>query len=65
MTSEQIIFNERLKLMESGSIGNTGRKIILENEDGEKEEIIDPEEIHTYQEWKERNRLHRNPSLQV
>lgn len=56
MTNEQIIFDERLKLMESGSIGNTGRKIILKNGYGEKEEIFEPEEIHTYRGWKERNR---------
>lgn len=56
MTNEQIIFNERLNLMESGIIGNTGRRMILENKDGEKKEILEPEEIHTYQRWKELNR---------
>lgn len=56
MTNEQIIFNERLDLMESGVIGNTGRKITLENEEGEKKEIFEPEEIHTYRGWKECNR---------
>lgn len=56
MTNAQIIFNERLVLMESGVIGNTGRKMVLENKDGEKEEIFEPEEIHTYQGWKALNR---------
>lgn len=56
MTNEQIIFNERLNLMESGIIGNTGRKIVMENENGKKEEIFEPEEIHTYNGWKALNR---------
>lgn len=52
MTNEQIIFNESLNLMESGIIGDTGRKIIVENEDGEKKEMPEPESIHTYAGWK-------------
>lgn len=52
MTNAQIIFNERLRLMESGVIGSIGRKMILENGDGKKEEIFEPEQIHTYQGWK-------------
>lgn len=56
MTNAQIIFNERISLMKSGIIGNTGRKMILENENGEKEEIFEPEEIHTYTGWKALNR---------
>ena len=34
------------------TIGNTGRKIIVENEDGEKKEMLEPESIHTYAGWK-------------
>lgn len=56
MTNEMIIFNERINLMDSGIIGNTGRKMILENENGEKKEILEPEEIHTYAGWKALNR---------
>lgn len=56
MTNAQIIFNERLNLMESGVIGNTGRKLVLKNKDGEKKEIFEPEEIHTYQGWKALNK---------
>lgn len=56
MTNEMIIFNERINLMDNGIIGNTGKKIILENENGEKKEILEPEEIHTYAGWKALNR---------
>ena len=52
MTNAQIIFNESIELMENGIIGNTGRKIIVENEDGEKKEMLAPESIHTYAGWK-------------
>lgn len=62
MTNYQIILNESIELMKKGIIGTTGRKITVEyekvNEDGEKEvvkEIIDePEEIHTFADWKSR-----------
>ena len=55
MTNAQIIFTESIELMKDGIIGTTGRKITVEYEkDGEKvkETIDEPEEIHTYQEWK-------------
>lgn len=52
MTNEQIIFTESMNLMEHGIIGNTGRKIVVENEAGEKKEIFEPEKIHTYAGWK-------------
>lgn len=51
MTNAQIIFNEAMKLMNKGIIGTTGRKITLINEDGTKEQVDEPEEIHTYKEW--------------
>lgn len=56
MTNEQIIFEKRLALMESGMIGNTGRKMTVENGDGERKEILEPEQIHTYAGWKSLNR---------
>lgn len=56
MTNEQIIFDERMNLMEAGVIGHTDRKMIVENENGEKKEIFEPEEIHTYRGWQELNR---------
>ena len=52
MTNEQIIFNERITLMDDGIIGTTGRTITVENENGEKIEMKEPEELHTYQAWK-------------
>lgn len=48
MTNEQIIFNNSLQLMDDGIIKSTGRTIIVENEDGEKVEMQEPEPIHTY-----------------
>ncbi len=52
MTNAQIIFNESCRLMEDGIIGTTGRKIIIEMEDGTEKELMEPEPIHTYQTWK-------------
>ena len=56
MTNEQIIFNNRLDLMEKGILKGTGRIITVENEDGEKMELEEPEEIHTYAGWQALNR---------
>jgi len=52
MTNEQIIFQNSLQLMDDGIIGTTGRFITVENEQGEKIEMQEPEPIHTYQAWK-------------
>ncbi len=56
MTNAEIIFSESMRLMNDGIIGTTGRKLTLItlNDDGtENREIIDePEEIHTFAEWK-------------
>ena len=52
MTNEQIIWGERLDLMNKGIIGTTGKMITLENEKGEKFDITEPEAIYTYQAWK-------------
>ncbi len=54
MTNEQIIFQHRLKLREDGIIGSTDQMIIIEHEDGTKESVFMPEEIHSFQGWKER-----------
>lgn len=53
MTNEQIIFNERVKLMKDGVLKGTGEFIELEFEDGV-ETIEIPEEIHTFNGWKQR-----------
>ncbi len=40
--------------MEKGIIGKTGRMIPVEDMDGKKSFIAEPEQIHTYMEWKRR-----------
>lgn len=52
MTNEQIIFNNRLLLMKEGVIKGNGNIIEIENENGEKVKLEEPEEIHTYTGWK-------------
>ncbi len=54
MTNEQIIFNERMELMKNGIIGKSGRKIVVADMDGAQKEIEEPEQLHTYSEWKKR-----------
>ena len=54
MTNEQIIFHQRMALMKEGIIGTTGRTITVEDEEGNKSTIEDPEVIHTFSEWKRR-----------
>lgn len=56
MTNEMIIFNNRVELMNEGILSGTGNTITVENEDGEKIELEEPEEIHTYAGWKALNR---------
>lgn len=52
MTNKQIIFNNSLVLMEKGIIGTTGRTFEVENEDGTKKTVREPETIHTFAAWK-------------
>ena len=42
--------------MEEGVLQGTGNTITVENEEGEKIELEEPEEIHTYAGWKALNR---------
>lgn len=51
MTNEAIIFDARLKLMRDGKIGSTGRTIVIEDSEGNKTQMPEPEEIHTYTAW--------------
>ena len=53
MTNAQIIFNARVKLMEEGKIGTTGRAVEVMNQNGETVILPEPEQIHTYAAWKE------------
>jgi len=50
MTNEQIILGERIKLMNEGMIGTTGKTMTIEKE-GKKYKINEPEVIHTYKAW--------------
>jgi len=52
MTNEQIIFNNSVVLMEEGIIGTTGRTFEVENDDGTKKTVREPEPIHTFAAWK-------------
>lgn len=53
MTNEVIILQKRFEMMEAGTLGTTGRYITMENENGEKQQVPEPEEIHTFSAWKE------------
>jgi len=50
MTNNMLVFMERVRLMNEGIIGGTGRTFVTD--DGK--EIEEPEEIHTFQAWKAR-----------
>lgn len=52
MTNAEIIFNESIKLMNDGVIKTTGKTITVVNALGEKEQINEPEALHTYAIWK-------------
>lgn len=52
MTNEQIIFNARCELLEAVKIGTTGRTLTIENPDGTRSQMPEPEEMHTFAAWK-------------
>lgn len=52
MTNEQIIFNERCRLMKEGILKGTGRTIVLLDENGKEFTLEEPQEMHTFQAWK-------------
>lgn len=52
MTNAQIIFNTQLNLMKAGTIGTTGKQIVVTDGKGEKHTINEPEPIHTFAVWK-------------
>lgn len=54
MTNAQIIFANSIKAMKEGKIGTTGRMIEVVNGAGEVVTMPEPEEIHTFQDWKAR-----------
>ena len=54
MTNEMIILNASLKLMEEGILKGSGVFGEIENADGSKTSVELPEEIHTFNGWKQR-----------
>lgn len=53
MDNETIVMHERMKLMEKGKIGSTGRTIEFTAEDGTVKKIPEPEPLLTYDMWKQ------------
>lgn len=53
MTNEMIIFGEQMRLLKEGKINATGRTLVLQNIDGSKTTMPEPEAIHTFACWKE------------
>lgn len=52
MTNAMIIMNESIRLMEEGILHGCGQFVEVEKEDGTKELLELPEEIHTFNGWK-------------
>lgn len=53
MTNEMIITQARIDLMKEGKIGKTGRVLTIVDAAGNKSQIEEPEELHTFAHWKE------------
>ena len=54
MTNAAIIFDVSIRLMDDGILKGTGRFLDVVNEDGSTEKLEIPEEIHTFNAWKQR-----------
>lgn len=54
MTNAMIILNESIRLMEEGKLNGSGQFVEVENEDGSKSRMELPEDIHTFNGWKQR-----------
>lgn len=54
MTNEAIILGESVRLMNDGILKGTGRFLDVVNEAGSTEKLEIPEEIHTFNAWKQR-----------
>lgn len=59
MTNESIILNESFRLMNEGILQGSGRFAHIETADGEPELLELPEEIHTFNAWKQRGYIVR------
>ena len=60
MTNAAIILDESIRLMNDGILKGTGRFLDVVNEDGSTEKLEIPEEIHTFNAWKQRGFIVRN-----
>lgn len=54
MTNEMIIFQESIRLMDEGVLKGSGEFAEIEAPDGTKKTVELPEQIHTFNGWKER-----------
>ena len=54
MTNANIILNESFRLMEEGKLAGCGQFVEIETADGKTETVELPEEIHTFNGWKQR-----------
>lgn len=54
MTNAAIILDESVRLMNDGILKGTGRFFDVVNEDGITKKLEIPEEIHTFNAWKQR-----------
>lgn len=54
MTNAMIILMESVRLMDEGKLRGTGQFIEVQNDDGTTKQLELPEEIHTFNGWKER-----------
>nr|DAZ80658.1 MAG TPA: protein of unknown function (DUF1738) [Caudoviricetes sp.] len=59
MTNASIILNESIRLMKSGILSGTGHFIDIVDEGGKTEQLEIPEEIHTFNAWKQRGYIVR------
>lgn len=54
MTNAMIILDESVRLMGEGVLAGTGEFITVQNADGTERHLEIPEQIHTFQGWKDR-----------
>lgn len=54
MTNAQIILNESFNLMEKGVLKGSGTYGVMIDENGKERKVEFPEDIHTFNGWKER-----------
>ena len=53
MTNQMIVLNARMEMLKEGLLKPTGRMYKVTDMEGNVKMLPEPEEIHTYQTWKE------------